>query len=234
MTQSVGQCATCPTRVYCLGAGLDVARLQLLGECMRPSPPLRRGEYLYRAGDRADGCYIVRSGVYKTYTVNSSGEEYVTGFYYPGEMLGLPGLARGSQEESAVAIETGTACRVRPDLLPALWSLGSGESLLRLVGEHDRRATAARISLSQSKADCRVARFLLELSQRMSSLGRDPHVLPVPMSRTDLASYLGMTLESLSRVFSRLTRARLISATRTEVTLHAPEQLQTLAYHLAD
>jgi CRP/FNR family transcriptional regulator len=59
-------------------------------------------------------------------------------------------------------------------------------------------------------------------------------VLPAPMSRTDLASYLGMTLESLSRVFSRFSRAKLITASRTEVTLHAPDQLQALAYHLAD
>jgi CRP/FNR family transcriptional regulator len=208
--------------------------LRALGECVRPSAPHRRGDYLYRAGDPSDGCFIVRSGVYKTFAVNTGGEEYVTGFYYPGEILGLPGLARGTQEESAVAIETGTACRVRSDTLPALWSLGGGESLLRLLGTHDRLATAARITLSQSKADCRVARFLLELSERMSAHGRDPNVLPVPMTRTDLASYLGMTLESLSRVFSRLTRARLISATRSEVTLHAPEQLQTLAYHFAD
>lgn len=234
MTPVSGHCATCPTRHYCLGAGLGADALNALGECMRPSPPLHRGGYLYRAGDPTDGCYIVRSGVYKTFAVNESGEEYVTGFYYPGDVLGLPGLARGVQEESAVAIETGTACRVRPEVLPTLWTLGGGESLLRLLGEHDRQATAARIGLSQSKADCRVARFLLELSERMQEHGRDARVLPAPMSRTDLASYLGMTLESLSRVFSRLTRARLISATRTEVTLLQPEQLQTLAYHLAD
>lgn len=138
------------------------------------------------------------------------------------------------QEESAIAIETGTACRVRPEVLPTLWNLGGGESLLRLLGEHDRQATAARIALSQSKADCRVARFLLDLSERMQEHGRDARVLPAPMSRTDLASYLGMTLESLSRVFSRLSRAKLISATRTEITLLQPDQLQTLAYHLAD
>jgi CRP/FNR family transcriptional regulator, anaerobic regulatory protein len=201
---------------------------------VRPSAPQHRGDYLYRAGDRADGCYVVRSGVYKSFAVHAGGEEYVTGFYYPGEILGLPGLATGTQEESAVAIETATACRIRPEALPTLWSLGAGRSLLRLLGEHDRQATTARITLSQSKADCRVARFLLELSERMSMHGRDPLVLPAPMSRTDLASHLGMTLESLSRVFSRLSRAKLISATRTEITLQAPEQLQNLAYHLAD
>lgn len=234
MPQHTGHCASCPTRQLCLGADLDAEALHELGECMRPSPPLHKGDYLYRAGDLADGCFVVRSGVFKSFAVNAGGEEYVTGFYYPGELLGLPGLARGVEEESAVAIETATACRVRADMLPRLWSIGSGTSMLRLIGEHDRQATTARIGLSQSKADCRVARFLIDLSERMQTQGRDPHVLPAPMSRTDLASYLGMTLESLSRVFSRFSRAKLISASRTEVTLHAPDQLQALAYHLAD
>lgn len=234
MPHPAGHCDSCPTRQFCLGAGLDIGALLELGECMRPTAPLHKGDYLYRAGDPADGCFIVRSGVFKSFAVNTGGEEYVTGFYYPGEVLGLPGLARGVEEESAVAIETATACRIRADTLPRLWSIGSGAALLRLIGEHDRQATAARIGLSQSKADCRVARFLIDLSERMKAHGRDAEILPVPMSRTDLASYLGMTLESLSRVFSRFSRTHLISATRTQVTLHAPEQLQALAYHLSD
>jgi len=229
-----GQCLTCPTRLLCLGAGLEADGLRELGECMHPTAPQHKGEYLYRSGDPANGCYIVRSGVYKTFAINAGGEEYVTGFFYPGEVLGLPGLARGSHEESAIAIDTGTACRLKTEMLPALWSLGGGDSLLRMLGEHDRQATIARISLSQSRADCRVARFLLELSDRMVTQGRDPLVLPVPMSRTDLASYLGMTLESLSRVVSRLTRTGLITATRSQVTVLAPEQLRTVAHQLAD
>jgi CRP/FNR family transcriptional regulator len=229
-----GQCEFCPTRQLCLGADLDADALHALGDCIRPSAPMRKGDYLFRAGDPVNGCFIVRSGVYKSFAVNTGGEEYVTGFYYPGELLGLSGLADSVQQESAMAIETGTACRVPIDALPQLWSLGTGRSLLRLLGRNGQQATEARISLSQSKADCRVAQFLLNLAERMQVQGRDPRVLPAPMSRTDLASYLGMTLESLSRVFARLSKAGLISATRTEITLHSPDQLQTLAYHLAD
>lgn len=227
-------CLTCPTRQYCVGAELDEARLLALGACVRPSAPLRKGDYLYRAGDPAEGCFVVRSGTYKRFSVSATGEEHVTGFHYPGDVIGLAGLATGRQADSAIALETATACRVRNESLPVLWSIGGGASLLRLVGEHEEHATEARIGLTQSKADCRVARFLLDLSQRMARHGRSADVLPAPMSRTDLASYLGMTLESLSRVFSRLSRAGLISATRTEITLHSRDQLETIAYHFAD
>jgi len=234
MVSHTAHCVSCPTRQYCLGADLGATGLAALSTCMRPTAPLHKGDFLFRAGDPADGCFIVRSGVYKSFAVNVAGEEYVTGFHFPGELLGLPGLATGQHEESAVALETATACRLRADTLPTVWSAGAGGAFLRLVGAHERRATEARIGLSQSKADCRVARFLLELRARMQNQGRDPERLPAPMSRTDLASYLGMTLESLSRVFSRFSKAGLISATRTEITLRAPAQIESVAYHLAD
>ncbi len=229
---TVAHCHECPTRRLCLAAGLQGEALDELGTCVRPSAPMSKGEYLYRAGDVAGACFVVRSGAYKTFALSASGEEYITGFYFPGELLGLSGQADGCYRDSAVALETSTACRVRLEDVPALWRIGGGDSLLRLVGQAERMSADDHMNLSQSAAGARVAGFLMTLSRRMKQQGRDPRVVPTPMSRTDLANYLGMTLECLSRVLARFAKAGLVTASRAHVTLEDPDQLKALAVHL--
>ncbi|MEZ5560423.1 MAG: helix-turn-helix domain-containing protein [Pseudomonadales bacterium] len=235
-TKAVHQapCNECPTRQLCLAQGLDAEGLTELSSCVDASAPLGRGDYLYRAGDGAVSSYVVRSGVFKTIIVTPTGEEYVTGFHYPGELIGISALATGCHTDTAVALDTSTACRVHLEELPTLWGHGSGLSLLRLIGEIEQAAQRDHINLSQGKADARVAGFLMSLSRRMHRLGRDPDVLYTPMSRTDLASHLGMTLESLSRVLSRFAKAGFIRASRREIDLVELETLETLAGHLPE
>ena len=225
-------CSICPTRQRCPAQGLRAAALDMLSACIRVSEPMTRGDYLYREGDQADRCFVVRSGVYQTYTQNAIGDEYITGFYYPGELVGLNGQASGRYVDSAIALDTGTACRLLIADLPALWSIGAGPALLRMVGEQQCSGFGQQINLSQSKADIRVAGFLIQLAARMRRLGRSDIALPTPMSRTDLANHLGMTLECLSRVVGRFRTAGLIHTSRNEIKLLKPPELETLACHL--
>lgn len=230
--RSLAQCQECPTRRLCLAAGLDSAALDRLAACMKPSAPIAKGDHLYRAGDPAVGCFVVRSGAFKTFVVNATGEEYVTQFCFPGELLGMAGQASGEHQESATALMTSTACRLRLDDMPTLWSIGSGASLVRLLGQAERLGSDDHVNLSQSRADARVAGFLVGLSKRMQHQGRDSSRLPTPMSRTDLANHLGITLECLSRVLARLSKAALISAGRTEITVRSAAGLAAVASHV--
>jgi CRP/FNR family transcriptional regulator len=166
----------------------------------------------------------------QTFVANADGDVFVTGFHFAGDLIGIDSLGAEQHAESAIAIETATVCRVSIEQMARLWSLdGPGAALLRLLGRHERYATASRVTLGQCGAERRVARFLLDLAARMRERGRDARRLPLPMRRTDLASHLGMTLESLSRVFAKLTRDGLIRAGRTEVALEAPAELQLIA-----
>ncbi|MEQ8860714.1 MAG: helix-turn-helix domain-containing protein [Pseudomonadales bacterium] len=223
-------CQTCPTRRLCLGADLDQPALASLSQCVQPSAPVQRGEFLYRAGDPADDCFVVRSGAYKTVVTSNDGQEHVGGFHFPGEIMGLSGQATGRYRDSAVALETSTACRTSLAELPQLWRVGSGPALLRLLGSNDWTGAEGHANLSRTAADARLAGYLVGLSRRLS--GRAPDHLPMPMSRTDLANHLGMTLESLSRVIGRLTRDGTITPARTAITVNDPERLQRLAGHL--
>ena len=224
-------CSLCPTRRLCLATEIVADVLPVLDACMRTSTPMAKGEHLYFEGDVAERCYVVRSGVFKTSTVRSCGDEYTTGFFFPGELMGFNGQFGGRYLDSAIALETSTVCRLLINDLPTLWSIGCGPSLLRMVAEQQENAARQQINLCQSKADARVAGFLLEASKRLRRLGRDSAAIPTPMTRTDLANHLGITLECLSRVMSRFSKAGLIRSQRTEIQLLKPANLNSLAMH---
>lgn len=226
-------CAICPTRGLCAARDVPTSALDSLGECFSTTPPMNKGDYLYRANDRANAWFVIRSGVYKTITVTSDGEEYITGFYYPGEILGLGGAATGRFNETAMALTSATACAVAITDLPRLWSVGADQALLRLVAERERTETLLRINLSQSKAEVRIAGFIRLLMERTDRLGFDPTCLSMPMSRTDLANHLGLTLECLSRVLSKWRKAGVIESDRSTMWILKPEELATAAFHLA-
>ena len=229
-----GGCRLCPTRRVCSGRSLDEPQLDRLSEHFLTSRVLERGEHLFRASDPADGCYVVRSGVFKSTAVSAGGDETVTGFYYPGELLGLAGEACGSHEDSAVALCPSTACHLKLTSLPKLFELGeAGRSLMRLAAERERHDRRMEINLRQSKAQARIAGFFVLLGERLEPLGYTPDKLPMPMSRTDLANHLGMTLECLSRVLGQWKRAGVIDTERNVVRVEKPAELATLAYHLS-
>lgn len=226
-------CALCPTRGLCIARDLSEASLGVLDEIVATSLPMAKGEYLYRAGDAADAWYVVRSGVYKTIVDTADGDEYVTGFYYPGEIVGLEGAADGRFGESAIALGSATACAVVIANLPRIWALGGDRSILRLIAEHERNEKALRVNMSQSRAEVRIAGFLKLLMERTGRLGFDPTCLAMPMSRTDLASHLGLTLECVSRVLSRWRRSGVIDTDRSTLRILKPDALRSTALHLA-
>jgi len=225
-------CRVCPTRHVCTARDLNGSALDELSHCIETTRALKRNDHLFRAGDRADSCYVVRSGVFKTLMVSSSGDETVTGFHYPGELVGFSGQAEGVYLESAMALTSSTACRIRLSVLDELRELGADTALLELLAEREQTDRLLAINLRQSKAELRVAGFLRLLMRRLERLGYSPTRLPMPMSRTDLANHLGLTLECVSRLLGKWRRAGVIRTERDLVIVCKPAELATLAYHL--
>ena len=215
-----------------MGADLDATFLNSISDYITTTTPLNRGDHLYRVGDTADCFFLVRSGVLKTSLVTGGGDEYITEFAFPGELIGLGGQCDGSFTDTATALASSTACRIRLTDLPRLWADGAGPALLRLIGEHDQRHSSMKVNLCQSRAPARIAGFMKLLMCRLARLGFDPLHLPLPMSRTDLANHLGLTLECLSRVLGSWKRAGVIETSREQISILKPLELTTTAFHL--
>ena len=103
-------CSNCSMREICLPKGLcneDSRRVEQLVYARRR---LRRGEALFRNGDEFGSIYAIRTGSFKTTALSDDGREQVTGFYMPGELLGMDGIGSGAYEANAVALEDSEVC----------------------------------------------------------------------------------------------------------------------------
>jgi CRP/FNR family transcriptional regulator len=230
MTRSVSaRCATCPTARLCLARTLDHGQLDLLAATVGSADVYDAGEYIYRLGDATDRLHVVRSGAIRTIALTPSGEEHVTGFHFAGEIFGLMGFTTGAHDDSALALDKTSICRVRVSDLPQLWSIGCGNAFLMLIGEREKMLTRQRLLLCQTRAEARVAAFLLQTGELQGRRGGSTWELYLPMRLTDLANFLGMTLESLSRTMSRMTKAGLLTRQGTAVIVHRPDDLLAVA-----
>ncbi|MGI9327265.1 MAG: Crp/Fnr family transcriptional regulator [Pseudomonadales bacterium] len=200
----------------------------LLPEILSCSEVLKPGSHLFRPGDPADVQYHVRSGALKTYALNAQGDERVTGFYLPGEVLSNSQI-EGRRREGAIALETATVCRLRLQDVGRLQDVAALPMLMTKLSQRETLLTEHQLNLAGTASLPRFVGFCLQYSARLAKLGRCSQHLPLPMSRTDIASYLGMTLESLSRVCAKLSKGGLLLAQPKEMQLLDRPALEALA-----
>ena len=212
-------CQSCPAQRMCIGTGIataDLRSLPLIGQRR-----LRRGQALFRAGDDFGFCYTVRSGMLKSSLPLSDGREQVTGFHFAGELLGSDGLASGRHPTTAVALEDCSVCTFPAPLLndaatskrevrTQLWSLIAME----LVRERDVVAL-----LATGRAEQRVAAFLVAIARRLGDRGYSEREFHLRMSRGDIGSYLGITLETVSRTLSAFAAAGWIEVQKKHIRI---------------
>lgn len=166
----------------------------------------RRARPIYRAGDRSEGVYVVRSGSVKTYWIGSDGAEQVLGFHGPGSVFGLEALGRDTHLHYAESLETSSVC-VLPAADLARACASSPETvmaLLRSFGEFAKENERTQVWLGARNAEQRLAAFLLEAAEHQRARGYSAQDLHLPMPRRDIAKHLAVAVETLSRLFAKL------------------------------
>ena len=220
-------CGSCSLSELCLPMGLATGDIQRLEELVAPRGPVNEGEHLFRIGDPLRVLYAVRGGFFKSYLVETNGREQVLGFHLPGELIGLDAIWPEKHQCNAIALTTASVCELPYGQITELGRQVPGlqHSMLRLLSKE--------LALSHSlagdfSAEERVAGFLLSLSSRMKARGYSESFLTLAMSRRDIANYLRLATETVSRVFSRFEQDGLVSVDRREVRLRDPEKLGEL------
>jgi CRP/FNR family transcriptional regulator len=210
--RTAARCSSCSMRQICMPQGLSAEELPKLETLICSARSVSRGEALYRNGDRFDNIYAVRSGSMKTVMVHRDGREQVTGLRLSGEPLGLDGISADVHACSAFALEDSTVCIVPYSALKQLCREISSiqERMHKLLGAQIVSEAAQMMVLGSLSADERVAAFLLDVSQRNAQRGYSWSEFNLRMTREDMGSYLGMTLETVSRTLSRFQKRGLI------------------------
>ena len=224
-------CAACSLQGLCLPAGVDASDLGRLEAVVLPRRPLARGETLFRAGDPLRAVYVASEGAFKTVVVNEAGEEHVLGFHLPGELFGLDAVGSGRHRCEAIALEGASVCDLPfANLAEVAAQLPSLQrQLLRVMGQSADRDHDHVDVLSRRQASERIAVFLHSLSGRYERIGRDGSEFRLPMTRDEIARYLGLVLETVSRGFSRLQDDGVIDVRGRRVRILDPETLHAAA-----
>lgn len=214
-------CENCNLHELCLPRGLDGSDLEKLDRIVTRTQPLHKGDVLFNAGDRFQNLYAVRTGCIKVTASSNDGDEQILGFYLPGEILGLDGIEKGVHGCTAIALDTSSLCSIDFNnlsevcrQLPAL-----NEQMFRLMGRELSHDNQLLLTVTKKNADGRVATFLLSLSTRFHRLGYSATEFRLPMSRSEIGNYLGLTFETVSRSLNRFQKQGLIGINNKYITI---------------
>ncbi len=229
-------CAQCSLQQLCLAGGMTHEDLRHLDDIIRSRRPLSAGAHLFRMGDGMGSVFVTRDGAVKTVTYSEQGDEQIVGFHLPGELIGLDALATGQHRCDAVALTDTSLCEIPFDQLGSIAGQipGLQQQLMRVIGMTLDRDQDHRGLLVRRQANERIALFLHGLSERLKTIGRDPLRIRLPMSRIDIANYLGLALETVSRGFTRLEEDGLIDVHGRHVELIDAAALTRLAHGVAE
>jgi CRP/FNR family transcriptional regulator, anaerobic regulatory protein len=229
----VTSCSSCCLQGVCLPCGQNSEKLTDMDELTRVKRRVARGSALYRSGDAFDSVYAVRSGSFKSVGLSRSGEEKVTGVHLAGEVLGLEAINSSKHGFDAVALEDSEVCVIPFAQLTQLASRipELQSQLLRMLSSDISRDQGLMLLLGGMDAEQRLAAFLLSLARRYQKLGYASTRFTLRMTREDIGSYLGLTLETVSRLFSRMQRDGLIAAQQKEIELKDMARLREKVGH---
>jgi len=221
-------CRECTLRELCLPLGLDGADLLQLEQLVRRRRPLKKGEYLFRHGDSLKSLFAVRRGTIKTTGLMEDGRVQVTGFYLAGELLGIDAISNDRHPCSAEAVEPTEICEIPYHDLEAVAQQVPGlqHQLFKIMSREILRDEQMLMMLGRMTAEERLAACLLSLAQRR--LGAVDGEIRLPMSRQDLGDYLGLALETVSRLFSRFQEEGLIEVHGRQVRITNVDRLRSL------
>lgn len=225
------KCSVCVLGQFCLPVGISASDIAKIDTLVKDRVHLQKGEALYRYGDPLNAVFSVRFGTLKTEYGLEDGRQQVIGFHLPGDILGLDGIGDGHYQSEAIALEESEVCIIRyaafEDLARQIPVLQ--QQFHRILSRELTQDQRHLLSLGSLRAEERLAAFLLNLSQRLAARGYQDNQFDLRMSRVEIGSYLGIQIETVSRMLSRFAESGLIQIKQRHIKLIDMDGLYELA-----
>jgi CRP/FNR family transcriptional regulator, anaerobic regulatory protein len=219
-------CRECALSQLCLPLGLDKQQVNNLDINIKHNVSLKRGEVLYRKGDVARSLHIVRSGVLKA-VVQFANKAQIVGFFLPGEFIGFDGISSKHHSTTVIALETSSVCEVGvSDLFKMATQMSRLQThLFELMSQEINIEISSHFHCS---AETQLVHFLLQLSLRFKRRGLSANEFRLPMTRQDIANYLGLATETVSRTLTKFQASNLIKLDRRNLVIPSRKVLEEL------
>ena len=230
-TQVRSICSSCATRRVCQASRLMQDLPVDIHNQLFQTRIIKAGKHLFHAGDNLTTFYIVKSGAFKTYINSECGGEYVTSFHSPGDVLGADGLAEHKHELSAVALENSAVCSIPYARLESEVRRFSSDWIIKQACQQAiRESHTFLISIrNNANAYARLSFFLIKQSISHKARGHSDREFRLEMKRGDIANYLGLTIETVSRVLHRLQEDKVLTVKGRQIVISNLNKLREIA-----
>jgi CRP/FNR family transcriptional regulator, anaerobic regulatory protein len=227
------RCEDCALFSLCFAQEISDEERVELDRVLKRQQPTERNAHLFHGGQALKSVTVVRSGSIKAYQLSQEGDEIVSGFYLPGEIIGLDGFADQTHPGFAVALEDSRTCEIpfRDFMTMLNKSPKLNQIMLRLLSEEMVETRELLLVVGRLDARTRVALFLLSMSRRLARRNQDSERFRLTMDRRDIANYLGLTIETVSRTMSAMQREGLIEVRGKLVRILDRSGLEAQAMH---
>ena len=227
----MGCCSDCLTKKNCIWSTLRPVDHQRLLNITKLHSSVRRNHDLFHAGESLRSLFVLRSGSAKTWNVTEAGEEHIIRFHFPGDVLGLGAISGGLYDCNATTLDTCSVCELPfnpfqrlAEEIPSL-----NYQLLKLMS-HEIAQEEQRIYLRANRsAPARLASFLSCLSRNFGERGFSPREFNLTMGRKEIANYLGLALETVSRTFTQFQDEGVLRVEGKHICVTDKERLNQLS-----
>jgi len=220
-----GLCRTCNIRGGCLVEQLNKTQDHSF-RVVKNRRELSKDEHVFHGGDNTKAIYIVSRGSVKSYMLMENGEEQVLDFYTAGDVFGLDAMGTNTHISSTVALETTVVCKLP---LSELQQRALGQEFFSMISENLLRDHNQMLMLARKGADGRLASFFMDMSQRSRKSNHSDNEIILSMTRRDIANYLGMAIETVSRTLRRFQDSGMLEVTQRKVKIYDFDELLIIA-----
>lgn len=225
------QCQKCSISQLCLPFALNDSELNQLDNIIQRKKPYQKKQKLVEAGQSFKSLYAVRSGSFKSYTVSGNGEEQIIAFHLPGDIIGFDAIQGQSHPSFAEALETAMICEIPYETMDKLSATMPKlrQQIMRLMSNEISVDQDMLFLLNKKTADARLASFLIQLSNRFKQRGLSSKEFSLTMTRGEIGNYLGLTVETISRLLSRFHQEGILKVERKLITIESFDGLKNVA-----
>lgn len=207
--------------------------MDIIDTMIKRAKPLHKNNRIFETGDPFNSVFAVRSGAFKSFSIDESGEEHVVGFFLPGELIGLDAIDGSTHENTVKALETSSSCEIPFHQIEKLSAKipNLQRHMYRLLSREIREDQELQLLLGKKTAEERIGTFLLNLSQRYQQRHLSATLFRLPMARTDIANYLGLAVETVSRNITRLQTQGILKVEGKDVEILDHKRLHHVAHN---
>lgn len=227
-----GGCTTihsqdCSISQLCISFTLNEHKLDQLDNIIERKKPIQKGQALFKAGDELKSLYAIRSGTIKSYTIT----EQITGFHLAGDLVGFDAVGSAQHPSFAQALETSMVCEIPFETLDDLSGKMPNlrQQMMRLMSGEIPSDQDMILMLSKKNSEERLAAFIYNLSCRFARRCFSPREFRLTMTRGDIGNYLGLTVETISRLLGRFQKGGILAVKGKYITIENIDALSELA-----